>query len=499
METEKRRREAEPENQYTIHDDDDAEEDEEISDVIRVREVHQMRESPLFVPAIRMSPQIRVRSRLRGSPAKVVVPRQTKRSSRPPSKEISSSHRDQAAQTVKARKVFRLIQPDTDESNEGSEVGLEGNELEEEDEGQHEDSDAEMEASSTRRSNVPDRLWGHQATLDKIFSTVEEYREARKESYNNEYRSKKEVIKEICDLCDDTASRYMDLQTTSSFSGLSEPDENQVEQSLPDILRLVNELDPDDEDNGEDNDKDDHSITATQVYLYVFPALVDLLKAAAEYHCSIIASDDPRAMLGIPGLDSLDKIFRIIETLDRHSKSWKAKPKASGKLHVVRDMRNDVITKLKKIAEDLREHAEFQRIHADNIHKQKLEAEAARRQYELEQRQEAERLVMKEKMARLGNLYFERLKLEPDIYRQPKLRVPKFGHRNPELDANGEPFERISMFQERNGSHIPHGWEDAEQEWQDCENEAIIDGLKTYYGMCTELPTSWYHLWQSFY
>ena len=487
-EGEKRQREAESENQHIRHhdDEDDEDDDEEIPHVISGHEMNQIQDGPLFDPELQTNPEIIVRNRLRGPPAEVVVSRQATSLSKPPSNGIPNSHRGQVTQTVKAPRVSRRFRRDTDESNEEAEA-----ELEQEDDSQHEDSGVEMEASPTIRSNELDRLWGHQAALNKIFSDVKEYRKAREWFYDNEYRTINElpVIKEICDKCSGTALRYRYLQVTSSYNGLSEADERKAEQSLPDILNLVKELDPDDEG----ADEDDHATAVTQVYVYVFPALVHLLQAAVQYHCSIIAPDGPKAMLNTPGLDSLGKIFDIIETLDGRSRGWKSKPDASAKFHVVKDMRNKIIAKMRQIAQELCKRAAILRKNAVSIHKQKLEAEAARHQRELERQQEAERFVMKEKMARLGNLYFERLKVEPDIYRQSKLRTPKFGDRRPELDANGEPFERVSMFQERNTSHIPHEWHDDEQEWQDCENEAIIYGLKTYYGTCIESLTSWYH------
>ena len=489
MEREKRRRQAESENPHTV--DDDAEENEEIPHIVSEPEMDQAEDEPLLEPDLRTNPETIIRKHIHGTPAEVVILRQATSSSKPSSNGNVSSQRSEVTQTEKASKVSRQNRRDSDKSNEEAKAGIEEDEQGEEDEGQDKDSGVEMNASSTIRSHEPDRLWGHQAALNKIFSDAEKYRKARKKFYENQYRGHNELpmIKEICDLCDTIVLDYENLQATSSYIGLSDVDEKQVEQCLPNILNLVEELDPDAEDENEDSD----TTAATQVYLYVFPALIHLLEAAVKYHCSIIAPDGPNAMLDASRLNSLGEIFGIIETLDQHSKDWKAKPEMSGKLHFVRDMRIKVIVKLRKIANDLRKHAMTLSQMAADFRKRRLEALAARQQQELERQQEAERLVMKEKTTRLCTLYFERLKIEPDIYRQSKLRTPKFGARRPELDANGEPFERVSMFQERNGSHIPHQWEDGEQEWQDCENEAIIDGLKTYYGTCIESLTSWHH------
>lgn len=479
MERESRQREAEIDNVRNLHDDAE----DEIPDAIGQPEMDQMEDDPIFEPEIHVSPPVIVREHPREQAAKAAAPRQIEGPSRPVSNGTSTSHHSQVAGTAKIPRASRSIRRGADELSNEAEADAEENEQEKEDEGQDEIPDVEVEEEPTL-SIEPDRLWGHQTALDKIFSYIEEYREARKEFYDKRYRRKNELraIKEICELCGISASGYEDLQVISSYDGPSEPDERQIEQSLPDVLKLVEELNPDDEGEDEDN----RTKAAAQVYLYVFPALIHLLQAAVKYHCSIIAPDGPHAMLSFPGLASLGKIFSIIDTLDQRSKDWKTKPKLNDKVHVVKDMRNKVTIKLREIAQDLSKRASILRKRDDDLQMQKLEAEAARRRRELERRQEEERSIMREKMARLGNLYFERLKVEPNIYRQSQLRTPKFGDRRPELDANGEPFERVSMFQHQYSNHVHHEWEDGEQEWQDDEHQALIDGLKTFYGTCIE-------------
>lgn len=363
-------------------------------------------------------------------------------------------------------------------------------------EASEEDEDEELRRDATegeteeqQASATVDRLYGQQPVLNKIFSAIEQLRKDRKGEYTVRYRENNEIqsIRNVSKICEQTASNYANLQGGLQYNEPFITEQQELERTLSSLLKIISKLDPD--------QKEDENEYATQVYLYVFPGLIDLLQQAAKFYSTVASLDDSQLRhIDLTGLEPLVMIGKVIQTLDRHSRHWiqilnihtgrwKAKPDTD--MNVMRPIRYQVLAPLKRVLELWQRHLKNLRQKQAQIEAARQDAEDLRCRREDEERRMKADKVRQKKVYRLRELYMARMAMdiEPDIHRRRFLRMPKLNSQRPEIDANGEEFERIPMFTSRPpSSHLPHPWEDGVEEWRKYERAALMEALEKFQG-----------------
>lgn len=347
-------------------------------------------------------------------------------------------------------------------------------EEDEPEESQHDGSELDVEEQV---ATTVDRVYGQQPLLNQIFSAVEKFREEKKGKYGAQYHRTDEIrsIGNVLKICVQTASAYADLQDIVQDDKPFAAEEQKLERTLASLLKIVSRLNPDQDEYEE--------VYATQVYLYVFPELIDLLRQAITFYATVASLEDSQPRdIALTDLESLVMIGNVIQTLDSHSRKWKTKPNRDNS--VVRPIRYQVLAPLRKVLEDWQWHVKKLRERQKEAEVARQYAEEQRRQRDQEERQMRGRAARQEKTGRLARLCIARMAAEPDRYRRFRyFRMPKLRSRRPEVDANGEEFERLPIFKSRRAlSHLPHPWEDGEEEWQKDERAALIKALQRFQG-----------------
>jgi len=368
-----------------------------------------------------------------------------------------------------------------DEEEDYDELEIEENSQDEEEEyvesaeesGEEEDSESEAAKSGMQQTATVERLYGQQSALDDIFKHVRSFRKDKKSAIN---RGKLRSIKIVSKLCKQTASNYKTLRQLSENGDTSPAEAHELESTLPALLNAVSALNPDHKKSSEDSED-----LAAQIYLFIFPALVDVLRQASRYYTSLLAEDDTDEQISLDALNSLATIYNIIDRLDQNSRLWKTKP--SPRLRVVLPVRYRIIAPLRASFVALQRSTKKARIREEEI-KATQEIAANKRRKLLEDLVESNKASIRyKKIDRLRALYLERMAVEPDIRRRLSyLRMPKLNKKLREIDSNGEEFERMPLFGTRVAPHMPEFLQVEGEEWADDERRALIEGLEKFNG-----------------
>jgi len=337
---------------------------------------------------------------------------------------------------------------------------------------EEDDSEAEAAKSSMQQTATVERLYGQQSALDDVFKYVRSFRKDKKRAIN---RGKFRSIKIVSKICKQTASNYKTLRELSENGDSSPAEAHELESTLPGLFNAVSGLDPDQESN-EDNEEQ-----AAQIYLFIFPALVDVLRQATRYYTSLLAEDDPDEQMSLDALNSLVTIYKMIDKLDQNSRRWKTKP--SSRLRVVQPVRNNIIAPLRATFVALERSTKKVRIREAEIKAtQEIVANKLRKLRD-DVVEEHKVTIRYKKIDRLRALYLARMEVEPDVRRRlSHLRMPKLNKKLREIDSNGEEFERMPLFGTRVAPHMPEFMQVEGEEWADEERRALMEGLEKFKG-----------------
>jgi hypothetical protein len=328
-----------------------------------------------------------------------------------------------------------------------------------------------------------DPSFGQREELTAVFQAIKHYKkaEAREEFYTPEYREENilEPISELCkacNRCEDALNGMREAQ--GDTQGMLELE---LHSALGEMRQLLNDVDPD-----RHPDSAERKEYAIQVYLYVFPGLVAVLKATIEY-LTVIYQDHNDSHLDKLYLRFLMDILSLIVNLGNQAPKWKTRPavRNKGDVAFIKPIAHGVVVPLRKILSALRR--EYNRIIEDEEHEQVLAERERRRQVWVEkQRIEALRQEREDELRRrLCTIYLWRKSAEPNrrlwiVHDMPPQLSRRHQRVEPQLevDANGREFERMPLFRAR--EHPPHN-PDLE-EWTLPEREALAEALLDNHG-----------------
>lgn len=442
----------------------------------RVADIAEGMDNGVFIPDDGGQPARRVRNSV-----SVVIPRRTSRRSPRDEQTAASTTPNRSTEKLDNRRSRRIAgkKAANEEAQEAdAETREEAEAIEEEDQDKNE---YEADDAESSLSLIVDRLYGQQAALNGIFTAIRQLkrRKEMKEAYSAEYREQHELssINKVSKLCEQAASNYAELRGLLEHDQECTSEEQELEQMLLSVYESVARLNPDEMSDDEDGEG------AYQIYACIFVGLIQLLNQATKYYSAITGHDDPQATdIDLARLQSIIIIASAIESLDKHSRDWKSKPDTSK--NIVKPIRNNAIAPLKKVLKIWRDNARSIEAKLQKEEAKRQRRETLRPQREQEEREVQARVVRQEKIDRLRRLYLARMVVEPDVrLRRHHLRMPKLSTVGPEVDANGDAFERVAVFTTRNpADHIPNASDDGEESWSYEQRRALEKGLERFAG-----------------
>ncbi|KAF2159246.1 hypothetical protein M409DRAFT_60953 [Zasmidium cellare ATCC 36951] len=217
---------------------------------------------------------------------------------------------------------------------------------------------------------------------------------------------------------------------------------------------------------------------ATEIYLYVIPALVKLLKETIEAYETI----DGRGARGASiTIDHLQTVIRLVALILQLGASAMEYARPDSELSVVKPVKHDILKPLKEVRDGLiRYILTKEQDEINTRHRAREDAEIARQLRE-EEEEQARRKRENHIKSLWRTLHDERLDVTGfvDKAKAKHLRMP---YATVELDQNGEPFERLEVFRHRIGPHPVHVELARQREWTVEQVQALLEGLRRYAG-----------------
>ncbi|OCK80917.1 hypothetical protein K432DRAFT_381792 [Lepidopterella palustris CBS 459.81] len=305
-------------------------------------------------------------------------------------------------------------------------------------------------------------LLGERSRLQEIFILVK--KERRRIPYATT------TCKNISRACRAACKHFEEARI--SLAG--DEDDEALGNTLIDIHDMIENL--------KDNTTKEPKLQLTQdIYARTIPSLVRVLEEALSYykHVERLHQSGDELELSVDSLAKVTNLVSSILSLQTLVHTWGKKLDSS--LGIVKPIRNKVIAPLKLVEKTFKRELQRQE-------QRKAEREASRKAIAQQQRAEKEytrkREVAAKEAARQQRWYYlhlDRIECEPDITLHDRLRN-KCVEDSEELDANGEPIERLSLLGERDGPRRPEATNMEGLDWTDEELEALIDGLRKYAG-----------------
>lgn len=326
-------------------------------------------------------------------------------------------------------------------------------------------------------SEEDEGLYGQRAILNRIFVSLGDIGVQRQGGSKRKRRFSAETQTgaDLSGACSKARAMYRQLQT----AGESHDDLASVKDALMELLAEIREkthdLNPGDSEEGVE-------MLVQDVWALIFPNLTKLLREAIRYYD--MSSSEKESIY------VLAELVKIVLELGERAASWKTKPPSD--LAIVKPVRNNVIAPLKRVGQafevEIRkrwrseEEERQRRKHAKQL-KKKQEQERLRRE-------EDERLH--EWGERRSAMYLARIQAEPDSRRYRHLRMPKARPATSDIDANGEPYERMVFFKSRSSvDPVPGGVGntiDDDADWSEEQELALLEGLEEFSGLLSSLP-----------
>ena len=279
------------------------------------------------------------------------------------------------------------------------------------------------------------------------------------------------------------------IKTYEAFLTLShdeiQPFMDTLDEQLHDLEELTKQLDPATEP------KKSANALLIDIYTAIIPDMVQVLQAAFNYFGASAAAESRG--LSITGVGELCNIAKLIVNVYEPAYVW-GRGKLDG-MYIVKPVQNKIITPIKKIIQAFRRQYD-KMMREESVHKLAL------RQMQRQKNEEGDRLRQEEahrrfleRKLRRDELYLARRDAEKSLtdvrirhLAQPE-DWPTTVRSLVEVDANGEPYERVELFKPRedfSSQYWAQAFERVEDEpWSDEQEHTLIIGLERFSGMTT--------------
>ncbi|KAK5740489.1 hypothetical protein LTR17_004526 [Elasticomyces elasticus] len=250
------------------------------------------------------------------------------------------------------------------------------------------------------------------------------------------------------------------------------------EDAATDLIAVADEVDA---LHDASNDEEDfgNMRRVKNIYFHLFPQLVKMVWEMVRSYEALDRRAEPDALPTKVRLRQVKEVIKLIIDLGAGAKGYS---RPSSELALVQPVDNGIVAPLKAIYRELTIAYQNLERRAEDRRQRQLEAERNARAAEQERREERQAEQIRKTKQRWEKLHTERLYAESTniISREKRKHLLYASEPNPEYDQNGEPFERMEVFQPRVGPS-PAAVEHARSVvWDEDESQALADGLKHF-------------------
>ncbi|KAK4901671.1 hypothetical protein LTR27_001443 [Elasticomyces elasticus] len=250
------------------------------------------------------------------------------------------------------------------------------------------------------------------------------------------------------------------------------------EDAATDLMAVANEVDA---LHDASNDEEDfgNMRRVKNIYFHLFPQLVKMVWEMVRSYEALDRRAEPDALPTRLRLRQVKEVIKLIIDLGGGAKEYS---RPSSELALVQPVDNGIVVPLKTIYRELTIAYQNLEQRAEARRQRQLEAERNALAAEQEWREERQAEQIRKTRQRWEKLHTERLYAESTniISREKRKHLLYESEPIPEYDRNGEPFERMEVFQPRVGPS-PAAVERARSVvWDEDESQALADGLKHF-------------------
>jgi hypothetical protein len=264
------------------------------------------------------------------------------------------------------------------------------------------------------------------------------------------------------------------LEAMKSRDGDLAAHRERFDDTLDDIFGLVDEMTPKDPGLMRHIDR---KRVVQDIYVHIAPWLAFLTYRALQLYEAEAAGEDkdisPACAKRLEVMTTL-----IVESHDR-VRNWKIAPVTTEP--ITKRTQAGIIAPLRRVMIVLMSvvnASERQQKNEEKVMLARREIASRRPREEQKRRQQQEQI---ERNNIWRELRISRMIVENDPWRLQKLRSPPEHEPEPDLDANNEPFERVDVFNARNGTARLHPHKRVQlEDWEDSQLDALVDALREF-------------------
>lgn len=335
------------------------------------------------------------------------------------------------------------------------------------------DEDVDVTEMPERQINDR-RLLGQMSIIHRLVHATKRVGVATKDGERVRYELRLEdaEVKAVYKLCNQANQNFTRL--------LNEPDNVQVPDPPPELDQIAEMIRRLCGKNRRSPPDYTDQTRSENIYFHLIPRLVRLLRRMAECYLALDEDEGAGDVSVTPG--HLEIIAQMIELiLDMGDGALKyIRPDSS--LAIVDPVKRGLIKPLKSVQAKLRGHMARVEEEEQRANTRALEDQRRAQQQLHEEEQAAQQEKIEQLRLKWSRLHEERRWVEPGIIplsKQKHLRIPE---PMPEVDQNGEQFERLQLFGHRVGpppALVDEVWR---HPWTEEEILALCIGLRDYSG-----------------
>jgi hypothetical protein len=214
-------------------------------------------------------------------------------------------------------------------------------------------------------------------------------------------------------------------------------------------------------------------------FAYLFHALTSVFEAMYDKFQQEQA-EEGEVMESLEALQVLHPFIREMLRFKDTMDSWKVKVTGQGQGdRLIRGVESDLIVPLRKVEKDFKMRLNGLR-KAEQDRRTRVEMQRQRERQEQETIKQEEALSSaRERRKRWQDLHIARMQCESDPYRRRRLRFLEPPDAM-ETDANGNEFERVPFFGERNAPPPSSVIASSGKEWTSEQDAALLDALQSF-------------------
>ncbi|CAK4032358.1 Hypothetical predicted protein [Lecanosticta acicola] len=334
-----------------------------------------------------------------------------------------------------------------------------------------------LDASEMPEHQASDgRLLGQMATIKILVRATRKVGISIKdgvEDIHNPVALRDPQVRNILELCRRASRKFTQLVNDPESSQTSDPPEE-----LELVVRETHKLCGNDRNNMPNFEDPD---TSSNIYAHLIPRLIRLLRRMSECY---VAIDEGKVAAEISVTsDHLENLIGLIDLIVEMGAAARKYVRPDSSFAIVNSVKLGLLKPLKSVKAIFQGHLRRVDEEQQRARRRALDEEAEARRQVDEEEEEAQKARVKALRGEWERLHGERWGAEGYVLpksKQNHLRVPK---PTPEVDPNGEEFERVvGLFGHRVGPLPALVDEARRQAWTEEEVMALCYGLRAYQG-----------------